>query len=131
MTRVTPALPFGLVGAYTQRACLAPAWPQMLREVHGCMLPVEVAWIKEGEMDGATLAALAGRYAPLAGLDLSHAHQAHAQQAHARPNTTLWGWQAKAFALLHTRFVQVSHCHSPLASCRPCAPVRLRACLPA
>jgi hypothetical protein len=43
---------------------------QVLREVHNCTLPVELAWHHSQEMDNVTLAALAARFGPLRGYNV-------------------------------------------------------------
>jgi hypothetical protein len=46
-------------------------WWQVLREVLRCSLPVELVWHTPSEMDAQTLAALAARWGPIRGVDLS------------------------------------------------------------
>ena len=54
---------------------------QVLRDTHGCTLPVQVAWHSAREMDNATLAALDQRFGPVLGLDVA----ALPYPAHHRP----------------------------------------------
>ncbi len=44
---------------------------QVLREVHNCTLPVQVAWHQAREMDPATLQALDSRFGLVIGLNVT------------------------------------------------------------
>jgi len=70
---------------------------KMLRHL-GCTLPIEVWHLGEEEMDGAMRALLV----PL-GVELVDGLEVRRKY----PVRALWGWEMKAFALLHSRFSEV------------------------